>query len=112
MFKKKKKIKPRDIFSGSFLAQGLGFTRATCTREQEMDSAPKGARRGTVTCRKVSSAPFAEVPAANSEGLPDPRELPTAAGNSPASVGGSGGGGWGQEGRKMKRNHTLNFAVC
>lgn len=109
---KKKKIKPRDIFSGSFLAQGLGFRELLVPREGD-GQRPEGDREGNRDLAQRT----AQRPCRGARGKLQARAAATgvdlvrgAAANSPASGGGTGGRG--QEGRTIKRNRTLNSAVC
>lgn len=70
--KKKKKIEPRGIFSASLVAQGLGFRELPAPRAGD-GQRPKGTGRGPTTRPGGQRNALAEVPAANSEGLGDPR---------------------------------------
>lgn len=92
----------RDVYSGSFPAQGLGVRGSHPHPEQAMDSAPKGAGRGTATWPAVSTAPRPRTGA---------RQTPTAPASPGAPKRGAAGGS-GNQGHTMKRNRTPKSAVC
>lgn len=110
MLKKKKKIKPREFLR--FISRSRSwFQGAPCTQSRRWTAPRRGPGGEPRPGPKNSSAPLQRCP----------RQTPRASATRldlvrgqrrilqpPAGV----RGGWRQEGRTMKRNRTLNSAVC